>query len=76
MSKRDRKNEIMKDDLDRFEEGKFSSIEQYDKKLEDMKQEIKKLKKIKKRQKKLNELELEQAEILKKMKKGSKSKHR
>jgi hypothetical protein len=42
MSKRDRKNEIIKDDVDKFEKGKLSSVEKYDQKLEEMKQEIKK----------------------------------
>jgi len=49
-----------------------STVEEYDMKLDNLKEEVKKLKKIKKRQKKLRELEFEQREILKKMEKNSK----
>lgn len=49
-----------------------STVEDYDMKLENMKEDIKNLKKIRRRQKKLDELEFEQREILKKMDKNSK----
>jgi hypothetical protein len=49
-----------------------STVEEYDMKLDSLKEEVKKLKKIKKRQKKLRELEFEQREILKKMDKNYK----
>ena len=49
-----------------------STVEEYDMRLDNMKDEVKKLKKIRKRQKKLRELELEQREILKKMDKNYK----
>jgi hypothetical protein len=49
-----------------------STVEEYDMKLDNLKEEVKKLKKIKKRQKKLRELEFEQREILKKMDKNYK----
>jgi len=49
-----------------------STVEEYDKRLDNMKEEVKKLKKIRKRQKKLRELEFEQKEILKKMDKNYK----
>ena len=48
-----------------------STVEEYDMKLDNMKDEVKKLKKIRRRQKKLNELEFEQKEILRKMDKSS-----
>ena len=44
-----------------------ATVEEYDMRLENLKEEVKKLKKIKKRQKKLRDLEFEQREILKKM---------
>lgn len=74
MSKRERENEFNITDIDRDEELK--SIEEYDQKLEEMKEQIKNLKKIKRRHKKLKELEMEQAEILKKMSKREKNKHK
>ncbi len=49
-----------------------ATIEEYDMRLDSMKEEVKKLKKIKKRQKKLRELEFKQREILKKMDKNYK----
>jgi len=49
-----------------------STVEDYDMKLENMKEDIKNLKKIRRRQKKLDELEFEQREILKKMDKNYK----
>lgn len=49
-----------------------STVEEYDMRLDDLKEEVKKLKKIKKRQKKLRELEFQQREILKKMDKNYK----
>lgn len=49
-----------------------STVEEYDTRLDNMKDEVKKLKKIRKRQKKLRELEFEQKEILKKMDKNYK----
>ena len=49
-----------------------STIEEYDIRLDNMKEEVKKLKKIRKRQKKLRELEFKQREILKKMDKNYK----
>ena len=49
-----------------------STVEEYDIKLDNLKEEVKKLKKIKKRQKKLRELEFQQREILKKMDKNHK----
>ena len=49
-----------------------STVEEYDMKLDNLKEEVKNLKKIKKRQKKLRELEFEQREILKKMDKNYK----
>ena len=49
-----------------------STVDEYDMKLDNLKEEVKKLKKIKKRQKKLRELEFEQREILKKMDKNYK----
>jgi hypothetical protein len=49
-----------------------STVEEYDTRLDNMKEEVKKLKKIRKRQKKLRELEFEQKEILKKMDKNYK----
>jgi len=49
-----------------------STVEDYDMKLENMKEDIKNLKKIRRRQKKLDELEFEQKEILKKMDKNLK----
>ena len=49
-----------------------STVEDYDMKLENMKEELKNLKKIRRRQKKLDELEFEQREILKKMDKNYK----
>lgn len=67
-----------KDDM-YIEEGEMeilqpqeSSVEEYDTRLDNMKEEVKKLKKIRKRQKKLRELEFEQREILKKMDKNYK----
>ncbi|MBU3159375.1 hypothetical protein KPL37_06360 [Clostridium frigoris] len=49
-----------------------STVEEYDMKLDNMKDEVKKLKKIRRRQKKLNELEFQQKEILRKMDKNCK----
>jgi hypothetical protein len=49
-----------------------STVEEYDTRLDNMKEEVKKLKKIRKRQKNLRELEFEQKEILKKMDKNYK----
>jgi predicted RNase H-like nuclease (RuvC/YqgF family) len=49
-----------------------STVEEYDMKLDNLKEEVKKLKKIKKIQKKLMELESQQREILKKMDKNYK----
>lgn len=53
-------------------EAQEATVEEYDMKLENMKEEVKKLKKIRKRKKKLSELEFEQREILKKMDKNYK----
>ena len=47
-----------------------STVEEYDMKLDNMKDEVKKLKKIRRRQKKLSELEFQQKEILRKMDKS------
>ncbi|WP_373471350.1 hypothetical protein [Carnobacterium alterfunditum] len=49
-----------------------ATVEDYDMKLENMKEELKNLKKIRRRQRKLDELEFEQREILKKMDKKCK----
>ncbi|MBW9171776.1 hypothetical protein K2F43_11205 [Clostridium estertheticum] len=49
-----------------------STVEEYDMKLDNMKDEVKKLKKIRRRQKKLNELEFQHKEILRKMDKSCK----
>lgn len=56
-------------------EPQDSTVEEYDMRLDDMKEEVKKLKKIRKRKKKLRELQLQQREILKKIDKNYK-KHR
>jgi len=53
-------------------ELKESTVEDYDMKLDNMKEEVKRLKKIRRRQKKLSELEFQQREILKKMDKNCK----
>ncbi|WP_291569521.1 hypothetical protein [Clostridium sp. UBA4548] len=76
MSKRERENEFYEEQVERSREESSLSVEDYDKKLEGMKEQIKLLKKIKRRQKKLKELEEEQSLILKKMKKREKSKHK
>lgn len=52
-------------------EAQESTVEEYDTKLDNMKEEVKKLKKIRRRQKKLSELEFQQKEILRKMDKSS-----
>lgn len=76
MSKRERENEFYEEQVERSHEESSLSVEDYDKKLEGMKEQIKLLKKIKRRQKKLKELEEEQSIILKKMKKREKNKHK
>ncbi|MPN10841.1 hypothetical protein SDC9_158138 [bioreactor metagenome] len=76
MSKRERENEFYEEKVERSHEESSLSVEDYDNKLEGMKEQIKLLKRIKRRQKKLKELEEEQSLILKKMKKREKSKHK
>ena len=61
-------------DIDMVEELK--TLDDYDKKLEDMEAEIKELKKIKRRRKKMMELESERDDIIKKINKVDKTKHR
>lgn len=61
-------------DIDMFEELK--TLDDYDKKLEDMEAQIKELKKIKRRRKKMMELESERDDIIKKINKVDKTKHR
>jgi hypothetical protein len=68
-NKRDMNNDDTETEIIRPKE---SNVEDYDMKLENMKEEIKNLKKIRRRQKKLDELEFEQREILKKMDKNCK----
>ncbi|MBU3111573.1 hypothetical protein [Clostridium lacusfryxellense] len=67
-NKRDMSNDDSEIEIIHPEE---STVEDYDMKLENMKEEIKNLKKIRRRQKKLDELEFEQKEILKKMDKNN-----
>ncbi|MEG1256444.1 hypothetical protein [Clostridium sp.] len=70
------KNENQKD-MDYMDNNDdLKTLGDYDKKLEDMEVQIKELKKIKKRRKKMMELEMEREEILKKMNKSEKSKHK
>lgn len=72
MSKNERPTgENLKDDID-----EVKSLDEYDKKLEEMEMQIKELKKIKRRKKKMMELELEKEEILRKMDKSLKNKHK
>ena len=61
-------------DIDMVEELK--TLDDYDKKLEDMEAQIKELKKIKRRRKKMMELESERDDIIKKINKVDKTKHR
>lgn len=76
MSRREKENEFYEEHVERKYEGSPLSVDDYDNKLETMKEQIKLLKKIKRRQKKLKELEEEQALILRKMKKGERNKHK
>lgn len=76
MSKREKENEFYEENVERKYEESPLSVDDYDNKLESMKEQIKLLKKIKRRQKKLKELEEEQAVILKKMKKRERNKHK
>jgi len=76
MSRREKENEFYEELVERKYEGSPLSVDDYDNKLENMKEQIKLLKKIKRRQKKLKELEEEQALILKKMKKRERNKHK
>ena len=64
----------MSEDEQQFDiiEAQESTVEDYDMKLDNMKEEVKKLKKIRRRQKKLSELEFQQKEILRKMDKTCK----
>lgn len=61
-------------DIDMVEELK--TLDDYDKKLEDMEAQITELKKIKRRRKKMMELESERDDIIKKINKVDKTKHR
>ena len=54
----------------------LKTLDDYDKKLEDMEAQIKELKKIKRRRKKMMELESERDDIIKKINKVDKTKHR
>lgn len=72
MSKSDSDKNIK--DIGNSEELK--TLEDYDRKLEEMEAQIKELKKIKKRKKRMVELEMEKEEIVKKMNKVEKNKHR
>lgn len=76
MSRREKENEFYEEDIERKYEGSPLSVDDYDNRLETMKEQIKLLKKIKRRQKKLKELEEEQALILRKMKKRERNKHK
>jgi len=70
------KNENQKDIDYMNNNDDLKTIDDYDKRLEDMEAHIKELKKIKKRKKKMMELEMEREEILKKMNKSEKNKHK
>lgn len=59
-----------------IEKEELKTLEDYDKKLEEMEKQIKELKKIKRRKKRMIELESEKEEILKKINKAEKNKHR
>ncbi len=54
----------------------LSPVDEFDKKLEDIEDEIKMLKKLKKRQKKLSELQFKKEEILREISKKTKNKHK
>lgn len=57
--------------------GEFlTPVSEFDKKLENIEEEIKMLKKLKKRQKKLNELQCKKEEILREISKKTKNKHK
>lgn len=73
---KDLKSRIVDDNLEEsfIEKEKLCTIEDYDRKLNELEENIKILKKIKRRKKKLQELKEEQDEILKKMSEKSKKK--
>lgn len=66
------------EDTNLFETSKNNpqNLDEYDRLLEEMEMQVKELKKIKKKKKKLMELEMEKEEILRKMNKNLKNKHR
>ena len=72
MSKSD---DSLRDDL-KEEVEKLETLEDYDRVLEEMENQIKELKRIKRRKKKMMELEVEKEEILRKMNKVMKNKHK
>lgn len=55
---------------------KLETLEDYDRVLEEMEDQIKELKRIKRRKKKMLELQIEKEEILRKMNKVMKNKHK
>ncbi|WP_291583543.1 hypothetical protein [Clostridium sp. UBA6640] len=74
--KKDEENKIENYERDYEEDNGLRTVDDYDEKLRKMEDHIKELKKIKKRQKKLQELEQEKEEILNKMSKRLKRKHK
>ncbi|WP_461615453.1 hypothetical protein [Clostridium sp. Marseille-QA1073] len=74
--KKDEENRIENYERDYEEDDVLKTVDDYDEKLRQMEEHIKELKKIKKRQKKLQELEQEKQEILNKMARRLKRKHK